>query len=147
MLRETGLRRSFCLKIDELSRRDPVGYDVRMFHKLKAVAAWALLVLIAFATISPIQYRPTLPISSSFEHLAAFAVLGALFYLSYPRHIAFVCLIVLGSAVLLELVQQLTPDRHGRIPDAIEKIAGGAAGIVAGRAILHLKRAKRGFQK
>jgi hypothetical protein len=51
-----------------------------MFHKLKAVAAWALLVLIAFATISPIQYRPTLPISSSFEHLAAFAVLGALFY-------------------------------------------------------------------
>jgi len=117
-----------------------------MFHKLIAVAAWALLVLIAFATISPIQYRPTLPISSSFEHLAAFAVFGALFYLAYPRHIAFVCLIVLGSAVVLELVQQLSPDRHGRIPDAIEKIAGGAAGIVAGRAILHLERAKRWFQ-
>jgi hypothetical protein len=117
-----------------------------MFHKLIAVAAWALLILIAFATISPIQYRLTLPISSSFEHLAALAVLGALFYLAYPRHIAFVCLIVLGSAVVLELVQQLTPDRHGRIPDAIEKIAGGAAGIVAGRAILHLERAKRWFQ-
>ncbi len=117
-----------------------------MFHKLRAVAAWAILVLIAFATILPIQYRPTLPISSSLEHLAAFAVLGALFYLAYPRHIAFVCLIVLGSAVVLELVQQLTPDRHGRIPDAIEKIAGGAAGIVAGRTILHLQRAKRWFQ-
>ena len=103
-----------------------------MFQKLIAVAAWALLVFIAFATISPIQDRPTLPISSSFEHLAAFAVLGALFYLVYPPHIAFVCLIVLGSAVVLELLQQLTPDRHGRIPDAVEKIAGGATGIVAG---------------
>jgi hypothetical protein len=103
-----------------------------MFHKPIAVAAWALLALIAFATILPIQYRPTLPISSSFEHLAAFAVLGTLFYLAYPRRIAFVCLIVLGSAVVLELLQQLTPDRHGRIPDAVEKIAGGAAGIVAG---------------
>jgi VanZ like family len=117
---------------DELSRRDPVGYDIRMFHKLMVVAAWALLALIACATISPIQDRPTLLTSSSFEHLAAFAVLGALFYLVYPRHIAFVCLIVLGSAVVLELVQLLTPDRHGRVPDAVEKIAGGAAGIVAG---------------
>jgi hypothetical protein len=117
---------------DELSRRDPVGYDIRMFHKLMVVAAWALLALIACATISPIQDRPTLLTSSSFEHLAAFAVLGTLFYLAYPRRIAFVCLIVLGSAVVLELLQQLTPDRHGRIPDALEKIAGGAAGIVAG---------------
>jgi len=58
-------------------------YDVRMFHKFIAIAAWALLAFIAFATISPI--RPTLPISSSFERLAAFAVLGALFCLAYPR--------------------------------------------------------------
>ncbi len=146
MLRETAFGRSFCLRIDELSRPDPIRYDVRMFHKLMAVAAWSLLALIVFATISPIQDRPTLPISSSFEHLAAFAVLGALFYLAYPRHIAFVCLIVVGSAVVLELMQLLTPDRHGRIPDAVEKTAGGAAGIVAGRAILHLERAKRWFQ-
>jgi hypothetical protein len=82
MLRETAFGRSFCLKIDELSRPDPIGYDVRMFHKFMAVAAWSLLALIVFATISPIQDRPTLPISSSFEHLAAFAVLGALFYLA-----------------------------------------------------------------
>jgi hypothetical protein len=128
----------------ELSRRDPVGYDVRMFHKLIAIAAWALLAFIAYATISPI--RPTLPTSSSFERLAAFAVLGALFCLAYPRHIALVCLIVLGSAVVLEFAQLLTPDRHGRIPDAVEKIAGGAAGIVAGRAIFHLERVKRWFQ-
>jgi glycopeptide antibiotics resistance protein len=104
-----------------------------MFHKLISVAAWALLAFIAYATISPIQARPTLPASTSFEHLTAFAVLGLLLFLAYPRHIALVCLIVLGSAVLLEIMQLLTPDRHGRIQDAIEKMAGGVLGIVVGR--------------
>jgi hypothetical protein len=92
-----------------LSRCDPVGYEVRMIHKLIAVAAWTLLAFIAYATISPIQARPTLFASPSFERLAAFTVLGALLCLVYPRHIVLVCLIVLGSAVLLELAQLLTP--------------------------------------
>ena len=117
-----------------------------MFHKLTTVAAWALLAFIAYATISPIQDRPKLPTSSSFEHLAAFAVLGTLFCLAYPRHIALVCLIVLGSAVLLEFAQLLTPDRHGRIQDAIIKMTGGALGIVAGRAMLYFQQASRWFQ-
>jgi VanZ family protein len=117
-----------------------------MSRKIITVAAWALLAFIVYATISPIQDRPTLPTSSSFEHLAAFAVLGALFCLAYPRQIVLVCLIVLGSAVLLEFAQLLTPDRHGRIQDAIEKMAGGAVGIVAGRAILYFEQASRWFQ-
>ncbi len=116
-----------------------------MFHKLITVAAWVFLAFIAYATISPIQDRPSLPMPSSFEHLAAFAVLGALFCLVYPRHIALVCLIVFGSAVVLEIMQQLTPDRHGRIHDAIIKMTGGALGVVAGRAILYFPRAHRWF--
>ena len=117
-----------------------------MFHKFVRLAAWGLLTFIVYATISPGQDRPTLLTSTSFEHLAAFAVLGALFCLGYPRQIALVCLIVLGSAVLLEIAQQLTPDRHGRIHDAIIKMTGGALGIVAGRAILYFPRAHRWFQ-
>lgn len=117
-----------------------------MFQKLITVAAWVLLAFIAYATISPIQNRPTLPMSTSFEHLAAFAVLGALFCLAYPRHIALVCLIVLGSAVVLEIMQLLTSDRHGRIQDATEKMAGGAMGFVAGRVILYFEQTSRWFQ-
>jgi uncharacterized membrane protein YwaF len=117
-----------------------------MSQKLIALAAWMLLAFIAYATVSPIQYRPTLTTSTSFEHLAAFAVLGALFCVAYPRQIVFVCLIVLGSAVLLEFAQLLTPDRHGRVQDAIEKLAGGAVGILAGRAILYFGRASRWYR-
>jgi uncharacterized membrane protein HdeD (DUF308 family) len=115
-----------------------------MFRKFVTVAAWTLLAFTAYATISPI--RPSLFTSSSLEHLAAFAFLGALFCLAYPRFTLLVCLIVVGSAVLLEIVQLLTPDRHGRIQDAIEKIAGGAAGIAVARATLNFEKAKRWFQ-
>jgi hypothetical protein len=69
-----------------------------MFRRLITVAAWALLAFIAYATISPIQAMPTLFASPGFERFAAFMVLGALFCLSYPRHIGLVCLIVLGSS-------------------------------------------------
>jgi VanZ family protein len=114
-----------------------------MFQKITTLAAWTLLAFIAYATISPIQDRPTLSTSTRFEHLAAFAILGALFFIAYPRQIVLVCLVVLGSAVLLEFMQLLTPDRHGRVQDAIEKIAGGAVGILAGRSILYFWRARR----
>jgi VanZ family protein len=114
-----------------------------MFRKLITVAAWVLLAFIAYATLSPIQDRPTLPTSASLEHLAAFAFLGVLLCLAYPRHIVLVCLIVLGSAGLLEFAQLLTPDRHGRIQDAIVKMAGGTIGIAAGRAVLYFQQANR----
>ena len=117
-----------------------------MIHKLIAIAAWTLLASIAYATISPIQARPTLSASPDFERLVAFVVVGALFCLAYPRHFVLVCLVVLASAVLLEIAQQLTPDRHGRIHDAIIKTTGGALGVVVGRAMLYFQQASRRFQ-
>jgi len=122
------------------------GYDVGMVRRIVAVAAWAVLIFIIYATISPIGDRPSMPASTTFQHLAAFATLGALFCLAYPRQMPLVCLIVLGSALSLELVQVLTPDRHGRVQDAVEKISGGAAGIMAGRAILYFEQARRWLQ-
>jgi VanZ family protein len=116
-----------------------------MLSKFITIAAWGLLAFIAYATISPIQNRPTWDTPIGFEHLAAFAVLGALFTLAYPRQAVLVCLIVLGSAVLLELLQLLTPDRHGRISDAIEKMAGGLVGIAVGKAALFFGRATNWF--
>jgi hypothetical protein len=117
-----------------------------MLQKAITVAAWACLAFIAYATFSPLQDRPTLPTSSGFERLGAFAVLGALFCLAYPQRIVLVCLIVFGSAVVLEILQYVTPDRHGRIQDAFEKIAGGCAGVVAARTMLYFKRTSRWFQ-
>jgi hypothetical protein len=113
------------------------------------IAAWASAGFIAYATLThvsfvyaiyyklaPILLRPEIQTFARFEHVLAFAVLGALFGFAYPRHTALVCAMVLGSAVILELLQTLTPDRHGTLPDAIEKIAGGACGVIFGKIVL-----------
>jgi len=39
---------------------------------------------------------------------------------------------VMGSALLLELAQLVTVDRHARLIDAMVKECGGLCGIVAG---------------
>ena len=67
-----------------------------------------------------------------FERFGAYAVLGFLFCSVYPRHLAFVCIMVFGSAVTLELLQNFVPDRDPRLLDAIEKLLGGTAGIALG---------------
>jgi VanZ family protein len=118
----------------------------QMPHKLITIVAWLLLAFIAYATISPIQARPNLFASANFERFAAFTVLGLLFCLAYPRHMVNVCLIVIGSAVLLEFAQLLTSSRHGRIHDAIIKMTGAGLGILAGRAMLYFQLTSRWVQ-
>ena len=86
--------------------------------------------------------RPAMQTYAHFEHVIAFALLGALFGFAYPKRTILVCCIVFGAAALLEVLQTITPDRHGTLIDALEKIAGGAAGIALARTVQTL-RAKR----
>jgi hypothetical protein len=104
-----------------------------MLQKLIIAAAWACLAFIVFATLSSIQARPVIAggLFTAVERFGAYAVFGFLLYLAYPRHLALVCIMVLGSAVTLELLQNFAPDRHARSLDAIEKLLGGAAGLLS----------------
>lgn len=113
-----------------------------MLQKLLEYAAWVGLCVIAYSTLSPLGDRPILLTTPKLEHVAAFALLGTFFCLAYPRRTLAVLLIVLGSAALLEVLQLLTPDRHARTLDALQKMAGGAAGVLAGRAVLRSDRAR-----
>jgi VanZ family protein len=107
-----------------------------MFRTLTTVAAWLSLAFIAYATLSPLNERPEIGgLFSHFDHYLAYAVTGGLFAFAYPRHTPFVCLIVFGSAILLELAQLLTPDRHARVLDALRKLIGGVLGIACARMI------------
>jgi VanZ family protein len=117
--------------------------------RLITAAAWLAIFAIAYATLtrvgfvygiyyklSPILMHPEMKTYARFEHIIAFAILGALFGFAYPRSIVLVCCVVLGGAALLEMLQTLTPDRHGTLIDMMEKMAGGAAGIILSQAIL-----------
>jgi VanZ family protein len=116
-----------------------------MIHKLIAAAAWALLVFIIYATLTSLARRPELTDGGLYkafftllERIGAYGVLGLLFHFAYPRRVMFVSLLVSGTAVILEILQIFIPDRDARVLDALEKLAGGGAGILAANAILAL---------
>lgn len=125
------------------SNRTMLNCGSAMPRKIAAIAAWAILCFLAYATISPITARPTLHIAVSLERMAAFASVGFLFYFAYPHRLGLVLVLVFGSAALLELMQIATVDRHARLADLIEKMVGGSIGLAAGRAILRYEPALR----
>ena len=120
-----------------------VAYLPDMFQRVCIVASWLALAFIVYATLSPIDARPVLA-GAQVERFAAFAVLGLAFGSAYPNRIFFVFAIVVGSAFTLEALQLLTPDRHGRLLDALVKAAGGICGIGVGQFVLRTQMSRTG---
>jgi VanZ family protein len=112
-----------------------------MIQKISLTAGWLTLAFIVFATLSPVADRPTIA-GPHLEHFAAFAVMGLSFGLAYPSRILFVVTLVVGTAVGLEALQLLTPDRHARAADAFVKALGGISGISMGQLAWFLLRLK-----
>jgi VanZ family protein len=113
-----------------------------MINRLLAVASWLVLAYVAFATLSPIALRPELT-NANVERFGAFMLVGLLFALAYPQRFYLVVGTTVGSAILLEALQFLSPGRHGRIHDAGVKIAGGIAGIFIGKIVMQLTTPRR----
>ena len=114
-----------------------------MLQKLILMAAWSFLLFVIYATLTSAGARPELTQDEPewvvfVERFGAYAILGALFFLAYPRHVGLVCLFIIGGAVILELLQLLIPDRDARVIDAIEKMTGGVTGIVVARTLAAL---------
>jgi hypothetical protein len=109
-----------------------------MLHKLLATAAWAALALIVFLTISPLDMRPVATTDPNIERFAAFALVGLLFGLAYPRRLVVDAAFVVIAAGLLEAFQLITRDRHGHLADALVKAAGGAFGVALALMVLIL---------
>jgi len=97
-----------------------------MARKLAVFAAWVVFGLICFVTLSPIALRPETG-EPRLDRFVAYAILGALFMAAYPRHFIRLAISLALAAAGLEALQHLTPDRHGHVADAIEKIAGAWA--------------------
>lgn len=106
---------------------------------LLRIVAWLLLAGLVFVTLSPISLRPISPLPTQLERATALALVGFAFALAYPRHIWLVALLVLGSTVLLEILQLASPSRHGRVIDAVVKLVGGGGGLLVGWLLWRLR--------
>ncbi len=102
------------------------------------IASWLLLLAVAVVTVGPIGLRPVTPLPPEAERALALAIVGFVFGVAYPRRIVLIGCVVIGSVVLFEALQMLAPYRHGRLADALAKIAGALAGLTAGH--LSLRR-------
>lgn len=106
-----------------------------MIQRAAIILGWAALVFITFATLSPIQSRPTLA-GLRLEHFAAFAVTGFAFAFGAPHRTRGIAAMVILSALILESIQLLTPDRHARLLDVLVKVIGALCGGGASRLAL-----------
>src|SRR5690349_1260633 len=90
--------------------------------------AWLLLVAMAVFTLSPIGARPISGAPVSLERFAAFAAIATAFCLGYPKHRLMTVMLLIGLIGFLKFTQNYAPDRHGRVPDGLEKASGALFG-------------------
>ncbi len=101
-----------------------------LVRRIAIVMAWLVLAVIVFSTLSPIGLRPRLGVFVHVERFGAFAALGFLFAVVYPRRWLAVLVAVACLAIGLEFVQTLISDRHARWSDLAVKLAGGVFGVL-----------------
>ena len=106
---------------------------------LLRVVAWLLLAGLVFATLSPIDMRPNSPLPTGAERAFALMLVGFVFAVAYPRRILLVAALVLGSTMLLELLQLMSPSRHGRLVDVAVKLTGAGVGLALGWLLVRLR--------
>ena len=104
------------------------------------LAAWLLLAATALVTLAPASWRPETGFSAQIERFVAFALIGLVFSIAYPRRPWLIALMVLGAAVAFEFMQLFVHTRHAGLRDVIAKLAGGGIGLLAGRVILLVRR-------
>ena len=99
--------------------------------KSTRVLARMLLAALVFVTVCPIEYRPHPPgFPVTVERLGAFALIGFLFAVGYPRYRWQVGVLIVIAAGALEASQMLDPSRHGRVADFAVKAVGAIIGVV-----------------
>ena len=111
---------------------EPLVALVMTLRLLSQWLAWLLVLAIAVFTLSPIELRPVTAAPANWERFTTFMAIGALLCLGYPQHRWRMVGLVIGLAGLLEVLQHVSPSRHGRLPDGLVKAAGALLGIVLG---------------
>jgi VanZ family protein len=94
--------------------------------------AWLLVLAIAVFTLAPVELRPVTIVPANWERFAAYAAMGVAFCLACPQHWLRVVLLVIGMVGMLEVMQNLSPGRQGRLPNGIVKASGALLRVAIG---------------
>jgi hypothetical protein len=109
-----------------------------------ALAGAVLIAAIVAASLVPAGWQVRLGLHWLVEHFLAYFSVTSIFCLAWPRPMV-VAAVLISFAVLLEVLQGLTPDRVADFPTALFAAAGVAsAALLADLAITLRKRARSG---
>ncbi|GEP09637.1 hypothetical protein [Methylobacterium gnaphalii] len=100
-------------------------------HKLARLMAWMLVAALVIVTLAPIGLRPVIVDNANLERALAYALLGFLFAVGYPRHRLLALAVGVAVAAGLEVGQVFTASRHGRVPDFLVKAMAAGLGVAA----------------
>jgi VanZ like family len=113
-----------------------------MTTRLARAMAWFYAAALVFLTVSSPSFRFETGMPHNLEHLAAFGLLGFLFWIGYRSHCLLVLLGGVGLTGILEALQLWAPDRHARWIDLAMNAAGFCVGVgvalVVFRSVSHL---------
>jgi VanZ family protein len=110
------------------------------------LTAWVLFVAVVAMTVGPLSLRPQTNFSPNIERFAAYAVLGLLFALAYPRRQPWLLgLFLVATAGVLELGQLFVPHRDAHLSDFLFKAAGALVSLIVGRFVLVVPLRRRRF--
>lgn len=110
------------------------GIDRERMPFLHRYAGWAAIAIIAILSLAPPHLRPHLLPIGQLEHLAAYAVIGALLAAinRKPRTLVSISIALPAFAAALEIAQIWTPGRDPKFSD----FAAGALGAWIGMALV-----------
>lgn len=94
-------------------------------------AAGLVFLVIVYATLVPINLRPDSGHLHA-ERELAYAALSTFIVIAYPTRWRSITVAICAIAFALEFLQIFIPTRDGRLLDALEKSAGGLAGVMVG---------------
>ncbi len=111
------------------------------------VAAWCLLTIIVFLTLSPASLRPVTPVPHALEHAAIFFLAGLAFGVGYEAQTRALAIGAIAFSTALELAQLMVPGRHARLNDFFVDAVAALAGVLIGAASSHAQWKSRQYEK
>lgn len=106
-----------------------MNLSLEKLRRLAVLLGWAVVLVIAVATLSPIDARPHVPmLGADAERFLSYFAAGAALAFAYPRKRWLVLAGIIAFATGLEWLQTWEVTRHGLPHDAIVKVAGAALG-------------------
>ena len=113
-----------------------------MRQKQLIAATVICLILIIYATLVKLSGRPALVGHHEaywivvIERFSAYGLLGFLLAFLLPGRLSAASALVVGVAIILELLQAMSPDRDAALFDVLQKALGGMTGVTIAQTVL-----------